>query len=126
MPPPAEGMIQAGEHSQAVHVTCIWPLAQSCCAGIPHDLLTYYFFPSRNPITSTTAAEVSSHGGLVVHVTPHTSRGFRCSTPSGFLLSSLPTLFSNEKEIPSFQETSGASVGAVQVGVSPHHCSPLP
>lgn len=44
MPTPAEDRIQAGEHSQAVHVTYIWPLAQSCCAGVPDDLLSLAIF----------------------------------------------------------------------------------
>lgn len=55
------------------------------------------FFPGRNPIPSTTAAAVSSHGGLAAHVTPRTSRGFSL-TPSGFLLSSLPTLVILQRE----------------------------
>lgn len=39
------------------------------------------FFPGRNLINTTVTASVSSHRDLVAHITPHTSRGFRCSFP---------------------------------------------
>lgn len=39
------------------------------------------FFPVRNLINSTVTASVSSHRGLVAHIMPHTSRGFKCSFP---------------------------------------------
>lgn len=55
------------------------------------------FFPGMNLINTMVTASVSSHGGPGGHVTPHTSKGFRCLTPSESLLSSLPTLFPDEK-----------------------------
>lgn len=121
MPTPAENEIQAISTPRL----CTWPIFGPWLhwhPGWPAHLL---FFPGSNPITSMRAATVSSHG-LLAHITPQTSRGFRCLVPPGFLLCSLPTLFSDEKEVLSLEGTSGASMRAVQVGVSLHHCSLLP
>lgn len=96
-----------------------------CLALGTDDLLTCYFFPAEIWLLARWRPRFPPTAGLVARVTPCADRAFRRSGPSGFLFSSLLTLCCNRKVL-SLWGTSGAWVGAVQVGVSPPCCCPGP
>lgn len=101
------GLLGCACNLYLVHVTLV-----SWMTKIAHLL----FFPGRNLINAMATASVSSHGGLVAHVTPHTSREFRCSFP-------VYQYYSLMRKKSWAYKTSGTSAGAVQVGVLSHRGS---